>query len=123
MTEVENLNIMIQKEESKQHWKKSNMSLVKLLPKAFLALGTNYGIDYGIFPHLYFWATKVETHAWNSAFSFCVITDSGSKKWQGISRAACGDLRNHSFVATYLNLLFPGKASTRGSIGCPKPKD
>lgn len=82
------------------------MSLVKLLPKSFLDLGTNYGIDYLTCT---FQVTKLETHSWNSAFSFCVITDTGSGEWQDIARAAHGDFGNRRFVAAYLNPPVPGK--------------
>ena len=64
------------------------MFLVKLLPKAFLALGTNYGIDSAV--PCAFWVAKVETHPWNSAFSLCIITDSGSREGQGLAKAAVG---------------------------------
>lgn len=90
------------------------MFLVKLLPKAFLVLGTKYGIDC---PYLYFLGNQSGNTPipWNSAFSFCVITNSGSREWQGNARAAGGELRNHRSVATYLNPPFLGKIAFYGA--------
>lgn len=110
------------------------MPLVKLLPKSFLALGTNYGIDYRIFPHLYFWATKVETHAWNSAFPSVLsqtqeVESDRVFPGQLVETSETIILWLHIWIRFYqgrLGFMGPeaeGKASTRGSIGCPKPED
>lgn len=100
------------KTEKQATLEKSNMSLVKPLPKAFLALGTNYGIDC---PYLYFSGNSSVNPPWNSAFSFCVITDSRSGEWHGIARAAGGELGNHRFMATYLNPPFLGENGFLGA--------
>lgn len=46
MTKVKNLYLMMSKASN---FENSNMFLIKLLPKDFLALGTDYGIDSMLF--------------------------------------------------------------------------
>ena len=76
----------------------------------------------------------METHAWDSAFSFCIITGSGSGEGQGIARAAVGtsetiDLQlNIWTLSSWGGLGFRGpepkcEVSTRGSTGCQEPED
>lgn len=89
------------KREKQATVEKSNMSVVRLLPKAFLLSepAMESTLPSPVLSGLPKWKP---THG-TLHFPSWTMTDSGSGGWRGIARAANGDLRNRRFVAKYLN--------------------